>query len=168
MNHYIIAIDPDTEKSGIAVINKAERSIDVYSLTFPYCIEFMNKFKHDFILDKIDIFIEGGWLNKKSNFHSFKNKDKDDKENNMQFIGERIASKVGANHETGKKLCEMFDYYKIPYTIVKPLRKIWKDKKISHEEINGILRRNKFTEFTRTNQDVRDALIIGLYHSNIL
>ena len=68
MNHYIIAIDPDTEKSGIAVINKTERTIDVHSLTFPYCIEFMNKFKHDFILDKIDIFIEGGWLNKKSNF----------------------------------------------------------------------------------------------------
>ena len=86
----------------------------------------------------------------------------------MQFIGERIAGKVGANHETGKKLCEMFYYYKIPYPIVKPLRKIWKDKKISHEEINGILQRNKFETFTRTNQDVRDALIIGLYHSNIL
>ena len=169
MNHYIVAIDPDTEKSGIAVINKTEKTIDVHSLTFPYCIDFMQRFMciHN-LEDKVQIFVEGGWLNKKSNFHSFKNKDKDEKENNMQFIGERIASKVGANHETGKKLCEMFDYYKIPYTIVKPLRKIWKDKKISHEEINNILQRNKFPTFNRSNQDVRDALIIGLYHSNIL
>lgn len=171
MNHYIIAIDPDTEKSGIAVINKTERTIDVHSLAFPYCLDFMQRFMciHN-LEDKVQIFVEGGWLNKKSNFHSFsKNKNVDDKkENNMQFIGERIAGKVGANHETGKKLCEMFDYYNIPYQVVKPLRKIWKDKKISHEEINGILQRNKFETFTRTNQDVRDALIIGLYHSNIL
>lgn len=169
MSKYIVSIDPDTDKSGIAVINNSEKTIDVYSLTFPYCIKFIrNMFDSKKSDDTIILFIEGGWLNKKSNFHSFSKNKTDGKENNIQFIGERIAGKVGANHETGKKLCEMFDYYNIPYTIVKPLKKIWKDKKISHDEINGILQRNKFSQFTRTNQDVRDSIIIGLYNGNIL
>ena len=167
MNHYIIAIDPDTEKSGIAVINKTERTIDVHSLSFPYCIKFMRQFmdskKSD---DKIDIFVEGGWLNKKSNFHSFsKNKNIDDKkENNMQFIGERIAGKVGANHETGKKLIEMLEYKGYKVDLIKPLPKRWKGTggKITNEELNDILKRNGFDELKRTNQDVRDSVLIAL------
>lgn len=96
------------------------------------------------------VYIEAGWLNKKSNFRHVKG----------AGMNANIGKKVGANHEIGKKLVEMCEYLGIPCTEVRPLRKIWKgpDGKITHEEFN----KQAKTNFKRTNQEERDAGLILL------
>ena len=34
---YIIGIDPDTDKSGVAQLRVAGREMEVFSLSFPHC-----------------------------------------------------------------------------------------------------------------------------------
>ena len=48
--------------------------------------------------------------------------------------------------------------------LIKPLAKRWKGTggKITNEELNDILKRNGFDELKRTNQDVRDSVLIAL------
>jgi hypothetical protein len=67
----------------------------------------------------------------------------------MQFNG-KISERVGANHETAKKICEMCEYLKLDYEQVRP----------TSSKINS----DKFKEVTgyekRSNQEQRDALML--------
>ena len=92
------------------------------------------------------------------------NKEIKDSYETSQRISDRISAKVGANHETGKKLVEMLEYNGFKVDLIKPLPKRWKGVggKITHEELNEILKRNKFDELKRSNQDVRDSTLIAL------
>lgn len=87
--------------------------------------------------------IEAGWLNKKSNFH--------DRLGQSKQVGEKIASSVGANAETGRKIVEMCEYLKIPFELVKPLG----TKNINAEKFKQTTGYSK-----RTNQDQRDAAML--------
>jgi len=148
----IIGIDPDVTKSGIAIYDKIAKNLELKSLSFFNLLDYLRDNSADIELVKI----EGGWLNKKSNFRFTKSKG----------IGENIAKKVGSNHETGKKIVEMCEYLNIKYSIVKPLRKIWKgaEGKITDEELRLQLSRLKITLARKTtNQDIRDSILICLY-----
>lgn len=148
----IIGIDPDTISSGIAIFDKSTRQLEAKSLAFFPLMDYLRENAAEIELVKI----EGGWLNKKSNFRFSKS----------VGIGENIAKKVGANHETGKKIVEMCEYLGINYSIVKPLRKIWKgtDKKITDAELRIQLDRLKINlPNKKTNQDTRDSILICLY-----
>ena len=148
----IIGIDPDTKESGIAIYDKTAKELEVRSLSFFNLLDYLRDNSADIELVKI----EGGWLNKKSNFRFTKSKG----------IGENIAKKVGSNHETGKKIVEMCEYLKINHSIVKPLRKIWKgaEGKITDAELRQQLSRLQITlAKTRTNQETRDSVLICLY-----
>jgi len=148
----IIGIDPDSKESGIAIYDKDKKQIEVLSLTFFKLLKYLQE-----NADQIELIkIEGGWLNKKSNFRFTASKG----------IGENIAKKVGANHEAGRKIQEMCEYLNLNHSIVKPLRKIWKgaDKKITDAELRLQLSRLEiaFTKKT-SNQDQRDSILICLY-----
>ena len=169
MNNYI-GIDPDCEASGIAIIGVEGKDIKCMSDRFPVLLEFI---KTTFNIHQTLIIVEAGWLNKKSNFRpnfgKKLNSDSSYKEikdsyESSQRISDRISAKVGANHETGKKIVEMLEYYGFKVELIKPLPKRWKGVggKITHEEINAILKRNGFDELKRTNQDVRDSVLIAL------
>ena len=171
MIDYYIGIDPDCDASGMAVIHVNKNKITYGSFKFPNLIEFL---KFEYTNEKVKIVIEAGWLNKKSNFRpnfgKKVNSDSSYKEikdsyESSQRISDRISAKVGANHETGKKIVEMLEYYGFTVQLIKPLPKRWKgtNGKITHEELNDILKRNGFEELKRTNQDVRDSVLIALY-----
>lgn len=135
----IIGIDPDLEKSGVAVI---DGSLQLFNLTFPELMELFSENK-----DKIKkVVIEAGWLNKKSNFHARYGQSKN--------AGERIAKNVGENHATGKLIAQMAEYYGFKVLLVRPTC-----KKLNAEEFN------RLTGWTgRSNQETRDAslLIFGM------
>lgn len=149
--HYdiIIAIDPDTEKSGVAVLEPATRHIEAMSLTFPRLLDFLCR---QDIRAKAEgltlaVIVEAGWLVHKSNWHGTDG-----------HRAERIAKNVGANHETGRKIVEMCRHWGIHVEELHPLQKMWrgKDGKITAaelEEITGIT--------SRTNQDERDAALLA-------
>jgi uncharacterized protein YjgD (DUF1641 family) len=135
----IIGIDPDLEKSGVAVI---DGSLQLFNLTFPELMELFSENK-----DKIKkVVIEAGWLNKKSNFHARYGQSKN--------AGERIAKNVGENHATGKLIAQMAEYYGFNVLLVRPTR-----KKLNAEDFN------RLTGWVgRSNQEQRDSclLIFGM------
>lgn len=135
----IIGIDPDLEKSGVAILNP---TLELRNLSFPDLVELF-RLNQDEIKKVV---IEAGWLNKKSNYHRHISQSKS--------ASERIAKNVGENHATGKLISEMASYYGLAVVLVKPTR----------TKLNGV-DFNKFTGWHgRTNQEQRDAamLIFGM------
>lgn len=142
---FIIGIDPDTEKSGIAVLNTSNKEVELLSKTFPETIEFLKWFSETH--SNFIIVVEAGWKVKKSNYHKINGRP-----------GEKISKDVGSNHITGKLIIEMLEYHKIPVIEHYPLKKLWKGPKgkITHEEISNFM---KFPK--RSNQEVRDAALLA-------
>lgn len=150
---YIIAIDPDTEKSGFCYLKMKEHKIEARSVSFPELMDYLHGLKQKNIPGNVSliVIVEAGWLNKKSNFGGYKR-------SGTKSAGERIAKNVGANHETGKKIIEMCRHYGIPVEEKRPLKKIWKgpDGKITQEELAY------FTGIDgRMGQDTRDAILLA-------
>ena len=152
----IIAIDPDVKASGVAVLDTPKRTVEARAMLFPELLEMLLVVSRWSVPCRV--IVEGGWLVAKSNYHYARGKG-----------GERIAKNVGANHETGKKIVEMLEHWGIQHEVVHPLKKCWrrKDKKISRDELNSLLRGMGIKEMGRCNQDMRDAVLIALTYSGL-
>ena len=152
---FVVGVDPDAEKSGVAFLEVRSRKLEVTNLDFPHLLDYLSyankgaqKNKAKFI-----VVVEAGWMVNKSNFHQAQG-----------HRAERIAKDVGRNHETGRKIVEMCRYLGIPVLEHFPLKKIWKGKdgKITMEELSY------FTGLMgRTNQDARDAALLAWEFSGL-
>lgn len=153
----IVGIDPDIEKSGIAIYYKAQRQMEKYTLSFPDLVEKL--YDLSCLPHNVLVVVEAGWLVSKSNFHGKQGK-----------RAERIAKDVGSNHQTGRHTVEMCKHFGLEVIEQKPFDKTWKgpDRKITHEEINYILESNKLASFKQTNQEVRDALLICINYAGLI
>lgn len=152
---YIIGIDPDREKSGVAFLNVAQRSIEASAIAFPELLEWLRTKKSEAEHEgkRLVAVVEAGWMVTKSNYHPY-----------MGHRAEKISRDVGANHETGRKLIEMCEHYGLETIAHFPLKKCWKghDGKITAAELASV------TGFTgRVNQDVRDAVLLAWYASGL-
>ena len=127
-----IGIDPDIEKCGYAVWDKSDSSLEYRTISV---IELFEDFKLWNV--PIHVILEAGWLINKSNWHG--------KSGN---VAQRIAKNVGENHAAGKIIEQFLKYYNISYELVKPKGKI--DAKTFE----------KITSIKRSNQDVRDAVML--------
>jgi len=112
----MIGIDPDVDKSGVAFWFRKEHKLDLATMAF---FELFESLKATPDKANILVFIEAGWLNKKSNFRKGYVKDGQFVEHSKR-MGENIANKVGRNAETGRKIEEMCIHLGIPYQLVKP------------------------------------------------
>jgi hypothetical protein len=150
----IVAIDPDVDKNGIAILDKAQRTIAVRSLTFPPTLELLHSLQGR---SDVLVCIEAGWLIH-HNWHV-------DTAANNRYITAAIGNSAGRNHEVGRKLAEMCEYWQLTYKLQQPLKKCWrgKDRKITAAELTQVLQRYKLkAEFKRTGQDVRDACLLAI------
>lgn len=149
-----VGIDPDCDESGVAVVHRGTRDIDV-------CKEhFFEIFEHfERLLEyngKVVVVIEGGWLNQ-GNWHI----------KNCRISPAKAAAigrHVGMNHQTGILITQMCDELQIPYEVVKPLPKHWagSDGKITAKELEY------FTGYSRrTNQDERDAILLAWNYAGL-
>lgn len=150
--HYI-GIDPDVAKSGVAVLNKQTRNIELFSLTLPELMAKLIKLKSEGI--NAVVIVEAGWLNK-GNWH-------------IRFHDNRGQAamkgyQVGRNHEAGKKIIEVATFFGYPIQEQKPLRKCWQgaDRKITAEELALFTGYNK-----RSTQDARDAALLAWNAANL-
>lgn len=153
----VIAIDPDIEKSGVAFLECSTRKLELTSLTFPQVLEYLRYAQRQAQVKGYSylVCVEAGWLNK-THWHL-----------SPQCSRQKaaaIGNDVGRNHEVGRKIVEMCQYWGIPCESVKPLSlrsgstHLWngKDGKITHEELAA------FTGIMgRTNQEERDAALIA-------
>lgn len=141
----VIGIDPDIDKSGVATICQATKSVELQTLPFFDLIEYIDKNR-----DKIKVVrIECGYLNAKKNWHSNKN----------LSIAAKIGAAVGSNEQISRLLVDYCKRSGVTYQEVKPLRKVWRSGKISHKELVSICRHPLPK---RTNQEQRDALLLIL------
>ncbi len=152
----IIGIDPDSEKSGVCTLNPTTKEMELRSLTFPALITYLLNKQSVCVVrnEKMVVVVEAGWLVPKSNFHPYQG-----------LRAEKIAKNVGANHETGRKIVEMCQWYGIEVEITAPYKKGWKgkDRKITHEELAAFAPVPK----SRTNQEERDAALIAWNYANL-
>lgn len=131
----IIGIDPDLEKSGVAILGNG---LQLKNMTFPETIELFRN-EQDSIKKVV---IEAGWENKKANFRVG--------ENHSRQVNEQISRRVGMNHATGILLAEIAQAMGIAVLLVKPTK-----SKLDAKEFN------KITGWQgRTNQEVRDAAML--------
>lgn len=154
----IIGIDPDCEKSGLAILYHHDRKLLIGSYHFPKLIDVVREFNNAY---NLVVVVEAGWI-RQAHWHLTANDTK-----------RSAASKgnaVGRNHETGRKIVEMLKHYHINVVEQPPYNKIWKgsDRKITHKELVELLDNNNFAYlFKKTNQEERDAVLLALGYSNI-
>lgn len=155
----VIGIDPDVEKSGIAILDCDTKTIDVLqSLAFPDLLDTLRSIQRQQEVQNktYRVIIEAGWLNK-AHWHILT---KDNKR-----LAAAKGNSAGRNHEIGRKIAEMCKHWQIPYELIKPLQlrfkgvNIWKGKdgKITHEELAAFIP----LKINRTNQEERDAALIA-------
>lgn len=166
---YVIGIDPDIDRCGLSIISKARRELEVYYTNFPETLEkvkevyrkWEEQYKEN-APNSFMVYVEAGWMNK-GNWHVTESP-------NGHFSPSAWAAAVGKSDgecsAVSKKLIECFEYYNIPVTPIKPLRKCWKgkDRKITHEELLKELEIYKVQHKLgkRSNQECRDAVLLSL------
>jgi hypothetical protein len=132
----LIGIDPDTEKSGVAI--KSDE-LKLYNMSFFELYDILTTFKPE--TEKIKVYIECGFLNR-GNRHKVSG--------GSLELNSKIGERIGANHEVAKKICEMCEHLKIEFIQVRPTKT--KTKSDYFKKITGY---NK-----RTNQEQRDACLL--------
>ena len=152
----IIAIDPDTEKSGVARLDVTERKSWADTLPFPMLIEYVRQAYRLSKDKRVAVVIEASW-HKTHNWHLSRR--------DSAGIAARKGYDEGRNHEAGRKIVEMLNHYGIEVIEKEPLRKIWQgtDRKITHTEITAITGWNR----KRSNQEERDAMLLAWDYSNL-
>lgn len=133
ISRLTIGIDPDIEKSGVAVAVDGKIT-GLRCMRFPEIVEYFRVNK-----DCLDlIVIEAGWLNRKSNFHPAWGPAR----------REKIARDIGRNHATGQLLVEMAESLGIKVELYRPV-----SSKVNHDTFCQIVGWHG----GRTNQEKRDA-----------
>ena len=166
---YVIGIDPDIERNGVACIRRSRRELEVACLTFPETLEFIKtKFREWDEFNRLTapasfmVYVEAGWLNK-GNWHVTESRNG---KSSPSAWAAAVGKHDGECSAVSKKLLECLEYYNIPCSPIKPLRKCWKgrDRKITHDELLKELEIYKVGHKLggRSNQEVRDAALVAL------
>lgn len=154
---FVIGIDPDVEKNGVAIVERATKKLEATTLTFAQLIDYLQwcKAREEEQDCVVIVYIEAGWLNQ-GNWHT--------------RWGESIRQSAakgrsqGRNEQVSRLIGEMCEHIGLPFHFVKPYTKCWHgtDRKIMHEELAS------FTGITgRTNQEARDAALIAWLQADL-
>ena len=123
-NRFLIGIDPDTIKSGVASFLKQQGVMQDYSkikitlLSFFELFEFL-KVSKELYGSELLVVIEAGWKNKKSNYHN---------NETTPFVREKIAHDIGRNHQSGIHIEEMCLYLDVRHELIQPSSNTQKKK----------------------------------------
>ncbi len=160
----VIGIDPDCDRSGVAVLDMRAREMQVHSMTFPEVVQHLTcAAAYSIEGGSILVVVEASW-NTEANWHG-------GGRNHGRAYSASLGYDVGRNHETGRKISEMAQAYGLEVDEKRPLRKCWKgrDRKITHGELVSLLDgsgiRHGFVG--RSNQEERDAALLALDVSGI-
>lgn len=151
---YILGIDPDLEKSGIALLDRERGEfLKVSAVSF---VEMSLVLRGD-VPDKDDITIVLEDSDLSTNWHV-------NPRDNVHVAAAKGRS-IGMCHATARHIKELAEYYQLPVVQMKPLRKCWKgpNGKITHDECRQFMRNLP----TRTNQEMRDAALLAWCYANL-
>lgn len=151
MKNKIIGIDPDIEKSGVCYLYTPTRQVEVQTMDFPHLLEYLSTFESDC---NVVVIVEASWKSR----HNWHLKFSDNK-----YVASAKGYSEGQNHQLGKLIVEMCQYWGIPVEEKTPLRKMWKGQggKITQWEIEKFI--PGFPK--RSNQEARDATLLAWDHA---
>lgn len=155
----IVGIDPDVDKSGVAILDTKTDEITLMSLSFIDIIALFRKFKdlQESENTSIQIYIEYSAATK-HNWHLAAGGEK-------KAVASAKGYHLGRNHQLEQCLYEYAkDYIGLDIVRQAPFKKCWegRDRKISHEEIISFMPIKK----TKTNQEERDAALLAWLCAN--
>ena len=142
----IIGIDPDVSKSGVGVVSRERKGVEVFSRSFPELLEYL---KMAATHTSVVVVVEARWKIS-TNWHTGRG--------DSIRTAARKGKDAGRCHEVGRKIVECAQYYGLEVVERLPLKKIWKGKdgKITDEEIKAFMPIQG-----RTNQEERDAALLA-------
>lgn len=148
---YIIGIDPDTDKSGVAQVRVAGREVELFSASFPELLDYLQRMRQKELTEgvKVMVVVEAAWKIS-TNWHT--------KRGESVRVSASKGIDQGRCAEVGRKIVECARYYGLEVVEQLPLKKIWKgrDGKITDEEIKAFIPIKG-----RTNQEARDAALLA-------
>ena len=152
-NMIYVGIDPDIDKSGIGIIDTTNKVAVAHKMDE---IEILEYFKHT---STAKFFIETQQTT--HNFHG--------KTWQTKAAYGKIMLNVGQNLQEQKVISRLLNKMGADIAEVPPLVKSWRgsDRKITHEEINEILKNAGYNEIKRCSQDMRDALLLAINHGGV-
>lgn len=155
----VIAIDPDSQLSGIARLDISERKLWANSLPFPDVIEFIHDVEERAQAEgkRVRVVMEDSWSAGINNWHL--------RVRDNRAVAAKKGYSVGLMHAVGQKIVEMLEYKGINVNMQRPLVKCWSgpDRKITHDELTRITRWDR----KRSNQEMRDAALLAWYCSGL-
>lgn len=142
----IIGIDPDVNKSGVGVVSRERKGVEVFSRSFPELLEYL---KMAATHTSVVVVVEASWKIS-TNWHTGRG--------DSIRTAARKGKDAGRCHEVGRKIVECAQYYGLEVVEKLPLKKIWKGKdgKITDAEIKAFMPIQG-----RTNQEERDAALLA-------
>jgi hypothetical protein len=147
---YVVAIDPDLQASGVAAWCNITRT---WLFAKSISIECILKSLKGLDPKETTIYIECGWLNKKSNF----------RKTSCRAVSENIAMKVGQNHASGKLIIKLLEASGYIVEKFKPLKKgILKNENGWTKHGRDYVEKESGLSH-RINDDVRDAIFSVLW-----
>tara|TARA_R110000751_G_C13434390_1_gene442044 strand:+ start:50 stop:487 length:438 start_codon:yes stop_codon:yes gene_type:complete len=140
---YVIGIDPDCKKSGVATFVDGEL-LNLDNLSLIEFFDFCSKLREEVI-----IVIEDG--NQISGlYHRNTNQNK--------LVQHKISERVGANKQRATDLIEIAKHYGITVIAQKPRKGNWADKKPMFEKVTGWKK--------QSNPETRSAAFFGYMYAN--
>lgn len=154
-NKIIIGIDPDIEKSGVAILK--ENTIMTYNYSFSHlCYNLFTKLKELKKTTDIKVIVEASWQinNLYNKFRSL-----------PSAVGSKIGIKIGLNHGVGRLICETARYNDLETEEVMPIKIENKKGKLSTTELRAMGSRYKIEILKQElNQEERDAAMLAMYY----
>lgn len=148
----IIGIDPDVDKSGVAVIQRSTMQVSVKSVKFSAMTKIIEEIKaqSEELGKSLLVVVESSWLIS-HNWHT-------GKKQSVASVA-KTGYNVGRNHQVGMMIVEFCRELGLEVIEQIPLKKCWKgtNGKISHEEISYFIPGLP----NQTNSEERDALLLA-------
>ena len=142
---YVIGIDPDCKKSGVAVFVDGEMShitnMDLLRYT-EYCITFRDRDDVTFVIE------DGNLISGLYSRNKFGNK----------AVQHKISERVGANKQRATDLIDIAKHYGIKVVRQKPRKGNWADKKEMFQKVTGWK--------GQSNPETRSAAFFGYIYAN--
>lgn len=169
----IIGIDPDIDRSGVAVLRTEARSMRVDKLRFPDMLDFVAREAREAAAEgkSVAVWVEAGWLNP-SNWHT--------RPGMSANYNASIGQAVGRNQAVGMLAIQMLQHMGIPASPIKPLPKVMRVGRSTIQMWSGRYGKATATDLAqllqahgisatpaRMNQDQRDAALIALRGAGI-